>query len=254
MAKRMIHDKIWASEQFGYLSQQARLLYIGIITLADDDGRLKGSPHYLRGQIFPYDEDVSASTVEIWRDEIVAQKLITKYEVEGSTFLQHPKWSEYQTLRADRKKVSNIPSSDRVTTNRQPDVGHVTAEGKVREGKLSKDKLSKIRSKAPDERTPKEHTILFFDSVELLLTGNQAPELAEFLQQLSTSNNVPKERLWAEIKKFYNYWTELNGTGTKTKWQMQKTFMVNRRLATWFGRVGFKGFSVSDKKGKGIIE
>ena len=38
-----------------------------------------------------------------------------------------------------------------------------------------------------------------------------------------------------EIGKFIGYWTELNPSGTKQRWQMQKTFEVNKRLATWFG-------------------
>ena len=249
----MIHDKIWASEQVGYLSVEARLLYIGIITLADDDGRLKGSPHYLRGQIFPYD-DVLAIQVEDWRDEVVAQGLLEKYEVEGSTFLQHPKWTEYQKLRKDRKKVSNIPSGNQVATTGIPDDNQESSEVKVSEVKSRQDKIEKLRLKEPSLRTPKETTILFFDSVDLLNTGGEVEELVNFLQQLSQSNGIPKERLWVEVKKFHFYWTELNGTGKKQRWEMQKTFMVNRRLATWFGRVGFKDFSVGQKKGKGMRE
>ena len=42
----------------------------------------------------------------------------------------------------------------------------------------------------------------------------------------------PKEMLRA----FYNYWTELNKSNTKMKYELQQTFEISKRLATWAGR------------------
>jgi hypothetical protein len=42
----------------------------------------------------------------------------------------------------------------------------------------------------------------------------------------------PKEMLRA----FYNYWTELNKSNTKMKYELQQTFEIGKRLATWAGR------------------
>jgi len=39
-----------------------------------------------------------------------------------------------------------------------------------------------------------------------------------------------------EIKKFASYWTEPSRSGKKQRWEMEKTFEVKRRLATWFSR------------------
>ena len=36
-----------------------------------------------------------------------------------------------------------------------------------------------------------------------------------------------------ERKKFYNYWTEKNKSGTKQRWELEKTFDVDRRFSTW---------------------
>ena len=55
MARRMIRTSLWQNEQFAKLSDKAKLLYIGTITIADDDGRLKGNSLILKGQIFPLD-------------------------------------------------------------------------------------------------------------------------------------------------------------------------------------------------------
>ena len=42
----------------------------------------------------------------------------------------------------------------------------------------------------------------------------------------------PKEML----QKFYNYWTEKNPSKTKMRFELQKTFEIAKRLATWAGR------------------
>lgn len=35
------------------------------------------------------------------------------------------------------------------------------------------------------------------------------------------------------VKEFYEYWSELNKSETKMRWELQKTFEVSKRLATW---------------------
>ncbi len=57
MKKRMLDGGIWANEKFAELPCMARLLQIGLINLADDQGRIKAHPSYLRSQLFPYDEE-----------------------------------------------------------------------------------------------------------------------------------------------------------------------------------------------------
>ena len=336
MAKRMIHTNIWASGQVGKLSKEARLVFIGLITLADDDGRLKGNPAFLRSQIFPYDEELKTTEVKKWLEEIVAQELVLCYEITGEDYLYHPNWKKYQTLRSDRKKESHIPepdgfvrAEDEIVLPNNPSlprklslavynrdgsrcrycgetqrpfhvdhvipkskggetnlsnlviacarcnlvkndstlaemgwellpipsradkvrtfVGQTAAQGKVRKGKVREVKVGE----APKgELTPKEKTILFFEAVD---KQNDAFHL--FVQQLAQQNTVPPESIRRELKKFADYWTEKNGTGTKMRWQTEKVFEIRRRLATWFGRVGFKNFSAAQagNKGKNII-
>jgi hypothetical protein len=38
------------------------------------------------------------------------------------------------------------------------------------------------------------------------------------------------------LRRFYNYWTEMNKSGTKIKYEMQQTFEISKRLATWAGK------------------
>ena len=38
------------------------------------------------------------------------------------------------------------------------------------------------------------------------------------------------------LRRFYNYWTEMNKSGTKVRFELQQTFEISKRLATWAGK------------------
>jgi len=50
---------------------------------------------------------------------------------------------------------------------------------------------------------------------------------------LDFKNTIPDSILKVEVQKFLLYWTEKNPNGKKEKWEMQSTFDVKRRLASW---------------------
>lgn len=108
----MLHTSIWQNEEFALLSDKAKILYIGTITLADDEGRLKANSMLLRSQVFPLDENVKSEEVRKWMNELVKVKLVTHYEADGQHFIQHPNWNKFQTLRMDRMRRSDIPAPE----------------------------------------------------------------------------------------------------------------------------------------------
>lgn len=105
-------------------------------------------------------------------------------------------------------------------------------------------KKSVIRNKESEVGTPSETTRGFFNNVV-----NKTDEFHLFVQGIAQKNKIPPESVRTEVLKFTNYWTELNKSGTKERWELEKTFEVNRRLATWFSRV--KEFN-RVKEAKGI--
>ena len=121
-------------------------MYIGLITLADDHGRLIGDWEYLKNQLFPYDR-ITKMAIEKMRHEIESVNLITVFKTEKGTFIHHPNWNRYQKLRADRMKESEIPSppSDiRPTTD-----GQMTAQDKLSEDNLSETEEKVIQVQDP---------------------------------------------------------------------------------------------------------
>lgn len=102
--------------------------------------------------------------------------------------------------------------------------------------------------------TPKEKAETFFNSIERVVKGEKIPEVTEFLTKLhSKHQNIGKGKLWIEVKDFCMYWTEKTSDGKRCRWQLQKTFEVERRLVTWLNKA-FNGFSKNhyqDNKPKG---
>lgn len=55
----MIDPEYWSDEEIGRWSAHARLMYIGLWNIADDEGRFKAADELLNAQLFPYDRKVS---------------------------------------------------------------------------------------------------------------------------------------------------------------------------------------------------
>ena len=84
--------------------------------------------------------------------------------------------------------------------------------------KLESVKKSKPKEKVIDrsqiEKRIKENKQKFYDECK--------PYLAKYTKEM--------------LRAFYNYWTELNKSQTKMKYELQQTFEIGKRLATWAGK------------------
>ena len=105
--KRMIDPSIWTSESFMALKYRQRLLFIGLMSHADDHGKLKANPKSLKAKIFPGDP-ISPKKIEDDLEEISdTDHLILLYEVEGKKYIKLPEWEKYQKM--NYKTDSIIP-------------------------------------------------------------------------------------------------------------------------------------------------
>jgi hypothetical protein len=95
MTRRLVDSSMWQNEKFATLPAMARLLQIGMINHADDQGRGKAHPSLLRAQVFPYD-DVTLGDVAAWLELIKANGTILLYSVDGKDYYQMCNWWEYQ--------------------------------------------------------------------------------------------------------------------------------------------------------------
>ena len=95
--RRMIDPNIWKDPHFAKLTDAEKVLFIGSISNADDEGRIIATPEALKADIFPYDHKKTASVVKKLRDSLTTKLknalLYKNNEVEYMVFLR---WKRYQ--------------------------------------------------------------------------------------------------------------------------------------------------------------
>lgn len=105
--KRMIDPTIWQSEDFGKLSTLAKLVFIGLFSLADDEGRGRCNPIYLKSTLFPYEENIRSTDIDKTLSEISSNMSVVLYSCDGSSYYSLLSWDTFQKI--DRPNQSKIP-------------------------------------------------------------------------------------------------------------------------------------------------
>ena len=124
---RTIKPEFWKHEQLGRMSFGARLTFVGMMSMADDEGRGQADPEHLWGQLHSY---TPPSGKAVWKrimGELRAVKdnrgpLVVFYRVGGAAYYWLPGFNRQQ--RIDEPSPSKLPTP--------PNSGN--APGAVREG------------------------------------------------------------------------------------------------------------------------
>jgi hypothetical protein len=109
--RRMIDPGIWSDPTIGELTIPARLLFLGMVSLADDEGRIDLNVRYLRKEIFGYD-DLTVADVAALLDEIITQcKNLQSYWADNRHYGIFLTWTRYQKIdRAYRSRLPDPPA------------------------------------------------------------------------------------------------------------------------------------------------
>lgn len=104
---RTIKPEFPQSESMGRVSRDARLLFVMLWPICDDHGRARAASRMLASLLFPYDDD-APGLIDGWLDELEREGCITRYVVNGSTFLQVNNWLIHQKI--DKPSKPQFPS------------------------------------------------------------------------------------------------------------------------------------------------
>ena len=105
----MISANTWKSEKLASLSLRHRLLWLGLITTSDDQGRGRAHPGLVRSAVFPLD-DVSLEEIDDGMGTFSNLHLLTLYEAGGKVLYQIVNWWEHQPMTWARP--SDFPPPD----------------------------------------------------------------------------------------------------------------------------------------------
>lgn len=76
---RTIKPEFWTDDLIGSLSREQRLLFIASWNLADDEGLLRWSAPFLKGAVFPFDDDISVKAVDTMMTALVSAGVLFSY-------------------------------------------------------------------------------------------------------------------------------------------------------------------------------
>ena len=154
---RTIKPEFPQSESMGRVTRDARLCFIMLWTLADDEGRLRGNSRMLASLLFPYDEDASKK-IEAWLVELHGQQCIRRYRVNGDHYVEIINWLKYQKI--DRPTPSKLPPFDDASEIPREDSTSIREpsppEGKGREGRGGDAARASSRAARPEPLAPTE--------------------------------------------------------------------------------------------------
>ncbi len=144
MAKRrMLSRRISYSKRVNALSLKAQLVYTWLIPFLDDYGCYHADAEDIKTIIFPKNKKISTKNIEAALSEMQSSPLIYLYNSNGKPYLQYLNFTDFQTFRADRKRVSEYPQYNAKNGDCHTiDIPMATNDGyKLSKVKLSKDKI-----------------------------------------------------------------------------------------------------------------
>lgn len=211
---RNVKPGLFKNELLAEIEPMGRLLFIGLWTLADRDGRLEDRPKRIKGELFPYDNCEADSLLS----ELAKHGFILRYEVAGNKYIQIVNFKKHQNPHI-KESESTIPAPG------QHHTGHADS--------LIPDSLNPITAMSglPPDAPPlngKKPNGVTHDALQVLeflnektgrkfrgLDGNGKPtaNLSLVIQRLKTGVSVQdcktviarKYRDWAQDDKMWPY-------------------------------------------------
>lgn len=217
--RRMLSLKIVDTDAFLDMPSGSQLLYFHLSMRADDDGFVANPKKIMR---------IAGSQDDEYK-VLVVKRFIIPFE-SGVCVIKH--WLVHNLIRSDRyTETQYVREKSMLVIDEQTkkyslnkEENHVIPNGNQMAPQVRLE-LGKVREEEREgTRTPSKIAKDFF--------GLRDETPLEFYKE-----KVPEHILRPEVQKFILYWTEPNKSGTRQRWELERTFDVHRRLATWFSRV-----------------
>jgi hypothetical protein len=158
--KRMIDPSIWTDEGMAALTPRQQLLYIGLVSNADDAGRLRGSAIAVRLMLPTVFGEATVEEIEAELVAVLGQmRKLCRYQHDGNTYLAFRNYSRWQNINRPTPSKMPHPPEECVSppAGTTPDAtpltddsvsAHAQVKGREGEGK-GREKSDNGRASAP---------------------------------------------------------------------------------------------------------
>ena len=257
MRIRTIKPEFWSSEDLAALDYFDRLVFIGLWSMADDEGRLQGDARLIRSQLFPIDDHIGESSVRthgaLTEDSLSIHDTlmhlsnggqITLYEgCNGRTYIQVTNFTEHQ--RINRPTASKDPAPTRENTMTHGALtedsvrthGALTEDSSLEQGTGNREQgtgVPSLRSgvqggddsdAARVDRTPA--TVVADAPTQTTkakrgtrLPEGWTPERSQANLKAEHDSSLTPDELSSQLERFRDHWAAQPGSkGTKLDWQ-----------------------------------
>jgi hypothetical protein len=147
---RNIKPAFFKNEFLAELSPYARLLYIGLWTIVDREGRLEDRPLRIKGELFPYE----SVDIETLLNELASssERFIVRYEADGKKCIWIPTFKKHQNPHRNEGE-SELPAYSEKISNS-------SGKGSSDSEKISSDSEKNPSAREKDRTAPAESLIL----------------------------------------------------------------------------------------------
>lgn len=229
MRARTIKPGFFSNDVLAECEPLARLLFAGLWTVADREGRLEDRPKKIKAEVLPYDD----CDIESLLNQLAEYGFVTRYKVNGVGYIQINNFNKHQN--PHMKEVgSSIPAPDEKNTKSEQELSEhhtstvlaPTLTGTDRALSLlpsplsitltSEDKSSSVKMVAPKEKFKPPEYPPEFDEFwrEYPKTADSKQTAFKAYQKAIKTTGVSHENLITGVRKSREY---LEATGTPPK-------------------------------------
>lgn len=95
---RTIKPELFYSESLARVTLTAERTFVGLLTQADDHGRLRYNAAVLNGALWPLRPEHTVADLKQDVDDLLAENVLCQYEVDGKSYLHFPTWGDHQKI------------------------------------------------------------------------------------------------------------------------------------------------------------
>lgn len=143
---RTIKPDFWTDERITECSVSARLLFIGMLNFADDNGNLPASPKKIKMQVFPADCFDCRPLI----DELITQGVLIEYSVNGNKYWNIKGFKKHQKI--NRPSQTTIPEP--ILADDSVNAHGALTDGKEKEEEKERNKEKTNKKESSDSGDP----------------------------------------------------------------------------------------------------
>lgn len=189
---RTIKPEFFIDDQLAELPALARLLFIGLWTIADCAGRMEDRPKRIKAQVLPFDNCDPEKLLQ----ELHKARFILRYRVASEAYIQVVTFNKHQRLSGiEAQSVSHIPAPNEAEEQQRSceeaiekqcrsdeEAANVQEwKGKERKGIGKEKTIAAPESDLPDEKPATSAAVRFDAKVFLIEHGADPQTAADYL-------------------------------------------------------------------------